>query len=53
MKKEYIAPEITVIDVEAEEMLSASSIGYTDDKASNDYEALTNERRGSWGDLWE
>ena len=53
MRKEYIAPEITVIDVEAEEMLSASQIGYTDDKASNDYEALGNKRRGEWGDLWD
>ena len=53
MKKDYIAPDIHIIYVEPVEMLAASSIGYTDEKASNDYEALTNERRGSWGDLWE
>ena len=53
MKKEYIAPEITVIDVEVEEILAVSRIGYTDDKASNDYEALSNDRRGAWGNLWK
>ena len=53
MKNDYIAPDIHIIDVEPVEMLAASSIGYTDVKASNDYEALTTERRGGWGDLWD
>lgn len=52
MKQEYEAPEIEVVDVEVEDMLAVSSIGYTSGKASDEYEALSNKRRGRWGDLW-
>ena len=52
MKQEYVAPEIEVVDVEVEDMLAVSSIGYTSGKASDEYEALSNKRRGKWGDLW-
>ena len=52
MKKKYIAPEMNVVDVEVAEMLAVSSIGYTDQKASNNYDALAKKRRGTWGDLW-
>ncbi len=52
MKKKYITPEMDVVEIEAAEMLAVSSVGYTDKEASNDYEALTNDRRGNWGDLW-
>ena len=52
MKKMYITPEMDVVEIEAAEMLAVSSVGYTDKEASNDYEALTNDRRGNWGDLW-
>ena len=53
MKQNYIAPEINVIDIEVIEMLAVSSVEYTDDKVSNDYEALSNKRRGAWGNLWD
>ena len=52
MKQTYVAPETTVLDVEVSEMLAVSSVGYTDEKASNDHEALSNGRRSGWGDLW-
>ena len=52
MKQTYVAPETTVLDVEVSEMLAVSSVGYTDEKASNDHEALSNGRRRGWGDLW-
>ena len=52
MKQEYVAPEIEEVDVEVVEMLAVSSIGYTSGKASDEYEALSNRRRGRWGDLW-
>ena len=52
MKKKYIAPEMNVVEVEASDMLAVSSVDYTDKEANNNYEALTNDRRGSWGDLW-
>lgn len=50
-KSTYMRPETVVLDVEAAEMLAVSSVEYTTDKASNDHEALSNDRRG-WGDLW-
>ena len=52
MKKKYITPEMDVVEIEAAEMLAVSSVGYTDKEANNNYEALTNDRRGNWGDLW-
>lgn len=51
-KSAYIAPEATVHELEVTEMLAVSSVEYTNDKASNDHEALSNDRRGGWGDLW-
>ena len=52
MKKKYIAPAMYIVEIEAAEMLAVSSVGYTDNEANNNYEALTNNRRGSWGNLW-
>ena len=53
MKQNYIKPETTVQEIEAADMLAASFLEYTDEKASNELEALSNDRRGSWGDLWD
>ena len=52
MKKKYIAPAMYIVEIEAAEMLAVSSVGYTDKEANNNYEALTNDRRGNWGNLW-
>ena len=52
MKKKYIAPAMDIVEIEAAEMLAVSSVGYTDKEANSNYEALTNNRRGSWGNLW-
>ena len=51
-KQIYVAPEMVVLDIESAEMLAVSSIEHTTDKADNNYEALSNDRRGSWGNLW-
>lgn len=51
-KQIYVAPETMVLDIEPAEMLAVSSIEHTSDKADKDYEALSNDRRGSWGNLW-
>ena len=53
MKKKYVTPEVNIVAVEAAGMLAVSSIGYSTQEASNDYEALAGERRGAWGDLWK
>lgn len=52
MKKEYIMPTMQIVEVETENVLAVSSVGYTTEKASNEHEALSNDRRGGWGDLW-
>ena len=59
MKKTYIAPEITVIEMEIESpilSISGESGGLDGTswggEASNG-EADANGRRGSWGNLWE
>lgn len=51
-KRIYVAPEMVVLDIEPAEMLAVSSIEHTSDKADKDYDALSNDRRGSWGNLW-
>ena len=53
MKQNYIAPQTTQIEVEPAEMLAVSSIQYTSQTASKDHEALSNNHRGTWGNLWE
>ena len=57
-KKEYIKPEIEVIELETESpMLSASggsggNVGVFDDETEDDAN-MSNKRRGQWGDLWD
>ena len=59
MKHTYIAPEITVIEIETESlMLSVSGANGGLDGTENgglgsDMEADANRRRGTWGNLWE
>ena len=53
MKQNYITPETILIEVEPAEMLAVSSIQYTSQTASNNHEALGNNHRGTWGNLWE
>lgn len=53
MKQAYNKPELTVVDVEAEQLIAAS-LGTTEDKADPTLDVLTNERNSerSWGNLW-
>ena len=52
MKQNYIKPEIIVEEIAVESMLAASTdripVGGSEIKPS-----AANERRGTWGDLWE
>ena len=52
-KKEYIKPEVEVIEIESVEMI-ASSLVFNDGSVdtSQDGIQLSNGRRGKWGDLW-
>ena len=57
MKKIYVVPSIEVVEVEHESlMLTASgetdSAGVGSGTAGNGPD-LANERRGTWGDLWD
>lgn len=49
MSKKYIQPQIEVVEVEAEKMLALS---IRDEKADSNAEVLSNEHRGTWGNLW-
>ena len=53
MKRNYKKPTMTVINVEAEQLIAAS-LGTSEDKADPGIEILSNERNSerSWGDLW-
>ena len=49
-KKEYITPEIEVVDLDLPQMLAASSIEVNPGESGT--EQLSNRRRGTWGNLW-
>ena len=55
-KKSYVTPLAEIIEMESATLMvgsDARTIGYTDQEASNEHEALAGERRGRWGNLWE
>ncbi len=49
--KEYIKPELAVLDVLTENMIVMSFTAPEEEK--DNVVAGSNKRRGSWGDLWE
>ena len=49
----YIAPEMIVLEIELSEMLALSSVGYTSNRARDDYEMLSNQLRDGWVDISE
>lgn len=49
-KKEYIKPEIEVIEIESVEMMAGSLV--FNDKEVDTGSQLSNDRRGKWGNLW-
>ena len=49
MKKQYVKPEVNVEEILPVTMLAASNgMGWEDEEV----DAATNDRRGSWGNLW-
>lgn len=50
MKREYISPIVEVIHIELEFMIAASA---TTQELPNNSVSMSNDRRGSWGDLWD
>ena len=52
-KKEYIAPQMEVVEIEVSQVLSASAEDIPvggDGNGGGD--ALSNRHRGEWGNLW-
>ena len=53
-KKAYIAPQMEVTEIDTVQMLAASASDIPvggDGNGGGD--ALSNDRRGSWGNLWD
>ena len=54
MKKTYISPLMSEVNVEAANMLAASVRMYNGTvNTAEEGAQLGGERRGSWGDLWQ
>lgn len=53
IKKHYVRPQVVVEEIECNTMLATSNLKYSDESADKDLEVLSNDRRGSWGNLWE
>ena len=52
-KKEYIKPSAEVIEIDTVQMLAASAENIpVGGNGQGGGEALSNDRRGSWGNLW-
>ena len=51
-KKQYIAPAMEIAELEIVEMLAASTPKIDIDFGGSGEEILTNDRRGTWGNLW-
>ena len=49
--KIYEKPEIKIIFLDTEDIL-ASSIMWSNEEASDEYDVLINKRRGGWEDIW-
>lgn len=53
MKKQYIKPEVNVVDILPVTMLAASNNGPSMDiNPDEEVDGAANDRRGSWGNLW-
>ena len=50
-KKLYIAPAMEISEIEMVAMLAASVL--VSDKTTEDDAVMSNDRRGSWGNLWD
>ena len=56
MKKTYVSPLMTEVNIEAAQMLAASLKMGSDKQTvdtSNPGEQLSGGRRGEWGNLWQ
>ena len=52
-KKQYIAPTMEIAEIEMVSMMAASKPGIgVGDGDADAGEAWSNDRRGSWGNLW-
>ena len=49
-KKQYIAPTMEIAEIEMVSMIAAS-VGVSDE-TTDDGAWMSNDRRGSWGNLW-
>lgn len=53
MKKEYVKPETSLVEVEVMTMLAGSPSPTMSISDAHAKEELSNDRRGEWGNLWE
>ena len=59
MNKQYIAPTTEVVEIDYEQMMTAVSGENTEAGSGNasgdgnDTDDFANQKRGSWGNLWE
>ena len=50
-KKQYITPQMEIAEIELVTMI-AMSVGVSDDTTEDDA-WMSNDRRGTWGNLWD
>lgn len=56
MKKDYLKPEMDVMEIAVESMIATSGEGEHDSTipgGKDDGSGFSNDHRGSWGNLWD
>jgi hypothetical protein len=54
MKKEYVAPTTSILEMRLQSVLANSTqLKYTNDSANKEYEVLSNSRQEGWHNWWE
>ena len=51
--KQYKKPMMFEIEIIYQGIIANSDLKYTDESADSDYEVLSSEYRGDWGNIWK
>lgn len=52
MKRNYIAPEMEIVEIELETIVSMS-VGINTEDQGDEKDDFAHQRRGTWGNLWK
>ncbi|MBQ8336889.1 MAG: hypothetical protein IJY44_05100 [Bacteroidaceae bacterium] len=51
--KKYQKPTFQEVELSPQYVITTSGLKFTDESADKEYEVLSSEYRGDWGNLWK